>query len=319
MRREAPAVAAMGLLLVASILLGMLTSSILPPEYRVFGENTGAAENSIYVFGIVLVFTAVILAIARWGRARLIQVIILGSVALSVFYVSYPPLLLTGLGSIVLGGAVDAALVSAAAIGALAVALLYRYPEWYVVDAAGVVMAGGVAAIFGISLETSVVIILLIIFAIYDYISVHQTRHMIALADSVMDLRLPVLMVVPKRLPYSFLRERRLRLQLEEGSEREAMFMGLGDIVFPGMLVVSSLVFLRGDPSTALGLHGNIAVALGTLVGCVAGFLVLMHYVLKGNPQPGLPLLNGGAISGYLVSALLVYGDLGLTLPSFGG
>ncbi len=174
------------------------------------------------------------------------------------------------------------------------------------------------AAIFGISLETSVVIILLVITAIYDYVSVHQTKHMIALADSVMDLRLPVLLVVPKRLPYSFLRERRLRLQLKERSEREAMFMGLGDIVFPGMLVVSSLVFLRGDVSTALGLHGNLAVAMGTLVGCVAGFLVLMHFVLRGNPQPGLPLLNGGAILGHLASAYLVYGDFGLSLPSLG-
>ncbi|MEM4729318.1 MAG: presenilin family intramembrane aspartyl protease PSH [Thermoplasmata archaeon] len=318
MRKELPAVAAMGLLFVTAIMLGMVTSSILPAEYRVFGERTGAFENSLYLFAVVLVFTAVILAIAKWGRARLIQIIILAAVGMSVFYVSYPPLAVAGLGGLGLWGGVDAALLLAALIGALAVVALYRYPEWYVIDATGVAMAAGVTAIFGISLQTSVVIVALIIFAIYDYISVHQTKHMIALADSVMDLRLPVMLVIPKKLPYSFLKQKRLRLQLEEKSEREAMFMGLGDIVFPGMLVVSSLVFLQGDVTTALGLRGNLAVALGTLAGCIAGFLVLMRFVLKGDPQPGLPLLNGGAIAGYLLSALLVYGHPGLTLPGLG-
>ncbi|MEM2870664.1 MAG: presenilin family intramembrane aspartyl protease PSH [Thermoplasmata archaeon] len=318
MRKELPAVAAMGLLFVTAIMLGMVTSSILPAEYRVFGERTGAFENSLYLFAVVLVFTAVILAIAKWGRARLIQIIILAAVGMSVFYVSYPPLAVAGLGGLGLWGGVDAALLLAALIGALAVVALYRYPEWYVIDATGVAMAAGVTAIFGISLQTSVVIVALIIFAIYDYISVHQTKHMIALADSVMDLRLPVMLVIPKKLPYSFLKQKRLKLQLEEKSEREAMFMGLGDIVFPGMLVVSSLVFLQGDVTTALGLRSNLAVALGTLAGCIAGFLVLMRLVLKGDPQPGLPLLNGGAIAGYLLSALLVYGHPGLTLPGLG-
>ena len=42
----------------------------------------------------------------------------------------------------------------------------------------------------------------------------------------------------------------------------------------------------------------------------VIGFVVLMRYVLKGNPQAGLPLLNGGALLGFLLSSLLVYGTV---------
>ena len=93
--------------------------------------------------------------------------------------------------------------------------------------------------------------------------------------------------------------------------------MGLGDIVFPGMLVVSALKFLPLR-TTMLGINGNILVALFTLVGCVVGFAVLMRFVLKGNPQAGLPLLNGGAIGGYIVSVLMIYGDLQLKVPTFG-
>jgi len=319
MRKELPAVAAMGCLFVLSVLLAMLTSYILPNEYRVFGENTNSVENSIYLFAVVAVFTAIILAIARWYKARLIQIIVLFAVGMTVLYVSWPPLyLLLGDRNIMFGDVADLGFIIAAVIGVLVVVLLYKFPEWYVIDATGVIMASGTAAIFGISLDISVVLIVLVLFAIYDYISVHKTKHMVALADNVMDLRLPVLLVIPKQLPYSFLKQERLKKQLEEKTEREAMFMGLGDIVFPGMLVISALVFLPPGVMTPVGLYGNLLVALCTLAGCVIGFAILMRTVLKGDPQPGLPLLNGGAIIAYLISAYLVFGSgLGLRMPGF--
>jgi presenilin-like A22 family membrane protease len=40
------------------------------------------------------------------------------------------------------------------------------------------------------------------------------------------------------------------------------------------------------------------------MVGTLAGLVILLWMVLKGRAHAGLPLLNGGAISGYLVGAL---------------
>ena len=48
------------------------------------------------------------------------------------------------------------------------------------------------------------------------------------------------------------------------------------------------------------------------MVGSLFGFWILMTYVLSGRPQTGIPLLNGGAILGYLIGAYFVVGDLGL-------
>jgi presenilin-like A22 family membrane protease len=48
------------------------------------------------------------------------------------------------------------------------------------------------------------------------------------------------------------------------------------------------------------------------MTGSLIGFGILMTFVLSGRPQAGLPLLNGGAILGYIVGALLFVGDLGL-------
>ena len=48
------------------------------------------------------------------------------------------------------------------------------------------------------------------------------------------------------------------------------------------------------------------------MLGSVVGFFILMIFVLSGRPQAGLPLLNGGAIIGYLFGALIFEGNLGL-------
>jgi presenilin-like A22 family membrane protease len=37
-----------------------------------------------------------------------------------------------------------------------------------------------------------------------------------------------------------------------------------------------------------------------------------MHFVNKGNPQAGLPLLNGGSLIGYVLSYIIIYQNLNL-------
>ena len=83
--------------------------------------------------------------------------------------------------------------------------------------------------------------------------------------------------------------------------------MGLGDIIFPGMLVVSAMQYIDGAD--------GVIVATGTLIGGLVGYVALMSFVASGRPQAGLPLLNGGAILGYLISALVTIGG---ALFSFG-
>ncbi len=191
--------------------------------------------------------------------------------------------------------------------------LLFKYPEWYVVDFVGIVVAGGVCAIIGISLAILPILVLLIILAVYDAISVYKTKHMVDLADKVVDWHLPILLVIPKNLKYSFLKQKGLKKQLKEGTEREAMFMGLGDIIIPGTLAISAFHFLSPFTSGA-GYTSNLIVAIGVLIGTLVGFAALMRYVVKGNPQAGLPLLNSGAISGYFITYWLVYQDLSFGL-----
>ncbi|MBU0497854.1 MAG: hypothetical protein KKG04_07880 [Candidatus Thermoplasmatota archaeon] len=262
-------------------------------------ENPEDPVNLLYFFVIILSMTALLLLIAKYWKKQVIQFIILGAIGYTAFFVFYPliALIVTDLISLILS----------ISLAAILVFFLYKYPEWYVIDISGIIIGAGAIAIFGISLDISLILILLIALAIYDAISVYKTKHMIDLADTVMDLKLPVLLVVPKIRRYSLLKETKtLKEKLKDGEERDAFFMGLGDIVMPGILVAA--VYHTLD--------NGLLIALAVIIGTLIGFTVLMTFVIKGRPQAGLPALNGGAILGYLLSSYLLSGTIqGITLP----
>jgi len=295
-------VVAMSLLFIGAQLGGLLmVSSFLSTEDRAFSNPNDPLIPVIYL-GAIVAFTLAVIYIMRKKKENVVKLIFIGAVAFTIFYV----LLVI---AVRFSSSILSLIVPIAITGVLTYYLVKK-PEWYVVDTSGILMSIGVIGIFGISLSILPVLLLLAILAIYDAVSVYGTKHMVTLADGVTKLRLPILLVIPKRLKYSYLKQKPLKEQLDSGEEREAMFMGLGDVIIPGILVASAYEFLK--PVAFHGLDSNLVVALGTLAGAVIGFFVLMRYVMSGRPQAGLPLLNGGAIAGYIVSYLIVYGSLSL-------
>ncbi len=304
-KQEFAAIVIMGLFflivygLAISLVQPFVASEVIEPAF----ENKDDPVNIIYIFSIMLVFTLFILLISKFWKKQLIQFIILGAIGYTAFYAFFLPCftLLLPMFSMPLH------LIISLICAIILVALLFRFPEWYVIDFCGVIVGTSAIIIFGISLNVFLIVLLLIGLAVYDAISVYKTKHMIDLADTVMDLKLPVLLVVPKVAHYSLIKEtKRLKEKLEDGEERDAFFMGLGDIVMPGILVIA--VYISGPQ--------GLSVALGTILGTLIGFMVLMRFVLSGRPQAGLPLLCGGAIIGYLLTSFLLYGSLiGMSLP----
>jgi presenilin-like A22 family membrane protease len=275
------------------------------------------------------------------------------------------------------------------ALSIILMVVLIRYPEWYVVNTTGILVGAGVITILGVSFVPWLIIIFMLMAAVYDAWAVYRSKHMLDLADTMIGLKLPILLVAPQDKEYSFLSEgddtMRKKERTSDGAVRlvqseaapplasdsdaamistdsdstatensaahhstqsdttsasasdksevsvapttatipvppaprpipkegqggEALFMGLGDVIFPGMLVVSALTWIPDSGAGLLGISGPMLVALGTLLGGLLGYLVLMTYVAMGRPQAGLPLLNGGAILGYLVSGAIFVG-----------
>ena len=250
-----------------------------------FEDPTSVANPFIFIV-ILLVFTGFLLLLIRFGFKRVISFVIGASIFFTFIYI-FSAIVFAAVGT------TDTAvlLIFACSIGATL--LLYKYPEWYIIDVLGVLIAAGVASIFGRSLDILPVVILLIILAVYDAISVYKTKHMITLAEGVIDLKTPILFVIPKKRNYSFIREGIGKLS--EGGERSAFIMGMGDLIMPSILVVSANVFIEGY--RILGFV-NLP-AIGAIIGSLAGLVVLLYFVGSGRPQAGLPPLNGGTLIGF--------------------
>jgi presenilin-like A22 family membrane protease len=290
-------------------------------------ENPSDPTNSLVYVGAILVATAVMLAAFRFGVDGLVRLLVTVSATYLGFYVFsvlVPPLLVVSQVNVL---AVVPALLMA--VGLLA------YPEWYVIDSAGIVMGIGAAALFGISFGVLPAVLLLAVLAVYDAISVYGTEHMLTLASGVMDLKLPVVLVIPLTLSYSFLdsenpesversedamaaadgggeaatetepeAESSEPAEAPDPLERDAFFIGLGDAVMPAVLVASAGFFAPGGADYLVSGFALTLPALAAMVGTLLGLVVLMYQVAKGQAHAGLPLLNGGAIGGYLLGSL---------------
>jgi presenilin-like A22 family membrane protease len=311
--------------LLALYIGAQLVGLALANPFRTAGLSSSANPQSptapITIILIIVIAPLFILLLARQrgGVAALRQLILVAIAAalyvtlFATFGVLFPAVYLLppyGAEIVVVPALFFAATVSAA----LYLALLVD-PQWYIVDLVGFLAAGALVAILGISFAILPAFILLIALMVYDAIAVYRTKHMISLADVVTEMKLPILMVMPDSVGYDYAAAPPLAEQRNlPTEERAALFMGLGDVVIPGTLVVSAFVWLPAAP-TWLGLGAGLWVALGALIGSLLGYALLMRLVLRGNPQAGLPFLNGGAIAGYAVAYLLIFHSvtLGLT------
>ncbi|MGI0131023.1 MAG: presenilin family intramembrane aspartyl protease PSH [Thermoplasmata archaeon] len=286
----------------------------------VTSSNPQSATAPIEIILIIVIAPVFILYLARrkGGLAALRHLILFG-IAASLYITLYAtfsvlppaPIFLPPYPAelILYPSLTFAAIVSAS----LYLALLME-PQWYVVDLVGFLAAGSLIAILGISFAVLPAFILLIALLIYDAVAVYGTKHMVSLAEVVTDMKLPILLVMPDSAGYDYARAPSLQEQRTQPVEqREALFMGLGDVVIPGTLVVSAFIWLPSVPAV-FGVGGNLWAGIGALVGSLIGYAVLMRIVLRGNAQAGLPFLNGGALAGYIVAYLLVFHSLTLGL-----
>lgn len=273
------------------ILALAVTPAISESDSRVFQDPTSTSNPFIYMI-LILAFTALLLLAIKMNKGWIISGFIQLSIALSIYYLIVaflPPL--------------------QALLPTAAVLLLIRYyPEWYVVDLFGIAVCAGISSLFGVSMTTLPTLMLLIILAVYDAISVYKTKHMVSLAEGVIKMKAPLLFVVPKSRNYSFRKDQSLLNRETGGSQpqaasvkgkRGAYFLGLGDAIIPTILVISANTSLP-----ASGLFGVNLPAIGAMLGTYLGFLALMT-TSRDRPQAGLPFLNSGVILGFLAGCAI--------------
>jgi len=300
-------------------------------------ENPESVGYSFYYIIVLLIFTAVMVFMIKKNKTLIIRGVIYFAICMTLFFV-FIAIFDKAFGYTYLT-------LAAALIGSVAfTVLLYKYPEWYVIDAAGLLISIGACAVIGVSLSYMPIIVLMVALLIYDFISVYKTKHMLTLAGGMMKLKLPILFVIPKKWNYSYIEddfsadeednataaeeeetagaaaenvpeEARAGSVPEEAGSVEGTGASDGeteirkrksDALFMGLgdAVIPTLLVISANHFLAH--DGFISVpALFTMAGTFLGFATLMYVVSKGNPQAGLPFLNTGAIFGFLAGVLI--------------
>ncbi len=147
----------------------------------------------------------------------------------------------------------------------------------------------GIGSRLGLSLEAKAVILLLIIFSVYDYLAVYKTKHMVKMAEEMVSQKAILGIVVPQRIS-----DFKTDLKNVRPGGR-FLVLGAGDIVFPLIFAVSLL---------NQGFFQAFSVILFSFVGLSASFLFFVSQK-KRKPMPALPPIAFFSIIGYLLSILV--------------
>ncbi|HJJ48058.1 MAG TPA: presenilin family intramembrane aspartyl protease [Methanocorpusculum sp.] len=279
-------------MLIVEICAVLMIEPILNAGITAFDNPDTLLNVGLFIL-LMLVFTAVLLLLIKKNAKKILTAIIAIALAWVIYY------LVMALCALVFSGALPHVIGIAA--GILAVVLLLIHPEWYLINLVGIVASTGCAVIFGVSLSVLPVIVLLALLMLYDYISVKRSKHMLTLADGVMHQKMPIMFVMPKILSYSY---RKTGITISDDTKDKGAYMlGMGDIIFPAILVVSAQVY--ASFAGILNICGLALPAFGAMLGSVAGLILVLVLVNRGKPQPGLPLINGCAIAGFLLCCLI--------------
>jgi presenilin-like A22 family membrane protease len=159
-------------------------------------------------------------------------------------------------------------------IVALALTVMkFREKDIYVHNMGEILLYGGVVALFAPVLNVTSVIILILAIAVYDFIAVNLTKHMVKLAKTQQSLGVFTGLIVINK--------------------NEAAILGGGDIAFT-LLFATVVLKDIGLPSALFAIYGA-AIAL----------MILMLQGKRKKFYPAMPFIAAGLLLGLLVSILI--------------
>jgi len=162
-------------------------------------------------------------------------------------------------------------------------------PSVLVQDLCIVLGIAGVGSFLGLALRPETVVILLVVFSIYDFVAVYKTKHMVKMAKEMIASQAILGLVVPPHMK-GFSED---LAGVKPGGK--FLVLGGGDIVFP-LLLAAALI-----PE---GIFSSLFVALFSLIGLLASFLIFISQK-KRQAIPALPPIALFSIIGFLIVRIL--------------
>jgi presenilin-like A22 family membrane protease len=163
------------------------------------------------------------------------------------------------------------------------------YKNVFIHDLIIILAISAIAVIFGTNIAPSTGILILLFLAVYDYLAVYKTTHMVQMFKGMAESKVYFTLIIPQIFKDLF-------KKLEFVSPNvDFMFLGTGDIAIPAIFIISCL-------------QVNLLTSLITAFGSIFGFILLYIVFItqkEKQPMPGLPLIVMGTFIGYLVAMFL--------------
>ncbi|MFH1520883.1 MAG: presenilin family intramembrane aspartyl protease [Candidatus Micrarchaeota archaeon] len=153
-------------------------------------------------------------------------------------------------------------------------ALRLKFPE--LKNAAAIMATAGVGTVFGISLGLMPLILFLVLLSIYDFLAVFKTKHMVEMAN----------FVVQKNMAFTVTAT---APPTKMGQKEQRIDLGTGDMVAPIMLEVATMAF---KPAATPFVFAGAVISFGLFIGLV---------YKKKMVLPALPPIVAGMIVALLI------------------
>ena len=254
--------------------VGIVTAwrHVLSPDVGALAPLELTWGNALVFVAVFVVFTMLLLRFRRFAQASL-AVFLLAAMLVGAQFVFAPWF---------------------APWVSIIVALLFVFVVWLAGrvlthDLAIAIGIAGISGLLGLSLTPLIAAVLLALMSLYDIVSVYRTRHMVALAGTMLSSGAIFGFLVPARPAGFFMRN------MDALKRREVMLLGSGDIGLPLVLAASVV-------STSVAAAWMVAAF--SLAGVMMMEWLFTHQERRA-PMAALPPIAVMAILGYVVAILL--------------
>jgi len=280
-------------LLVANLALWFMVPVLVQPVTQGAGTAAEAVIPSAgWPYGVagliaaVLAMTGAILLAVRLGLAKLVRAfLIFGTFWILVFALAVIVLRVTGFLD-------DWMLVPVLGVAAGLMWLAFVREHYSAGNVIGILALSYASVTIGFSFSPLAIIAVVVILAVYDFIAVYWTGHMMSLAKAFVGQGVPIGLMVLGAQPGE-------KLDLgQPRSERKWLVLGWGDLGIPAAFVI------------AIG-RVSLAVMFGATWGAVAGYFLLAWIAERFPGQKGhagLPPIIGCMLVGSFIGLVAVLG-----------
>ncbi|MBI5047141.1 hypothetical protein HZC07_05435 [Candidatus Micrarchaeota archaeon] len=239
----------------------------------VFPGDSADPISAIFVFAYILLGAGVMVLLIRFFKKqgnffKLIEFFLIASSSSIVFY---------SILRLLFGFGYDLATTGGILSGLLLSVLRARFPV--LKNVGSIFSAAGAGVIMGISLQLVPAVLFLVLLALYDYVAVFKTKHMVELAEFVVkqDLSFTVTATNPKHAP----------------NEKARLDLGTGDLMAPIMLEIAALTF-------------KPVASLFVLAGAIVSMGIFLYFVSKKKlVLPAIPPIALGMLLSLGIGFLL--------------